>query len=237
MSLLQKLHEAADYWQPYLDQLIARAEQLDKETRQKLCLWYRVMADVHRSLENEARAIQLYELGILADSDDDGERRRCMRGVEDTHAYFGANKRSPRPPGKTYCDQVSRRLALSLSAHFLLAHAYVLLEEYDGAREVCYRGLAIEPDPMETDYEEIEQFTHDRERLQDMLASVDRAERDRLAGRSIEKAEQQMKAGGFSNALLILNELLARVPGEEKALFMRCRCHLAELQIADRSRT
>jgi tetratricopeptide (TPR) repeat protein len=225
---LSTFRAAATEWRPYLDQLVPHAPSLESDTRQQLGLWYRVMADVHRSLDKHVEAIPLYEAGMRAANDDDDDRKQCVKGSGETHAFVAREKvHNGSTAARATCDLCRRRGAdLSLFARFLLANAYALLNEFDIATEVCKHGLDAPVDDSETDYDAIEASTRDRERLAEMLQSIEKSRRHHQTRELIEKAEEHLKEGRFADGVRVLGDAAAKAPDNAMIFFMRCQCHL-----------
>lgn len=231
-SLLRTLKEAADDWRPYLDRLVPTAHEAEEEIRQKLCLWYRVMGEVHCALDLEPEAIGYYEQCKSAGQPDDDDYARCVKSLGKTHAYLAREKAHRQAhDARAYCDQVKQMANLPLSAHVMLANAYTLLDEFDVAKEVCECGLSVEPDVTETDYEVIEEFHRDRQRLETMLERVGEARHRYEAHQLLDQATTHMKDDRFAEAIPLLDEAEHLCPEESAVYFLRCQCYLDQDRI------
>ncbi len=216
ISLLRSIKRAGDYWRKYFDQLVDVAHTLDEDTRHKLSLWYRVNGEVLFALDKYEDAIVFYEQGIKAGIEDNDEWQQCLKNLGETHAFLAREyvlKGDSR--ARAYCDNVRKRNNLSINAHFLLANAYKLLHDYDTAEEVCYAGLSIEYSIDEWDA---------IKNLKDMLDSV---LHERKIHKLFKEAKEYMETEHFSQALLLLDQVLEISPEDDAAYFLRCQCHFA----------
>ena len=236
-KLLQTLREAGNDWRPFLDPLVPTAHGADEEIRQKLCLWYRVMGEVHCALDREMEAVDYYEKGRDAGQPDDDDYVRCVNALGRTHAYLAREKAHLQThDARAYCDRVRQMDSLPLSAHVMLANAYTLLEDFDVAQEVCHRGLSVEPDITETDYEVIEEFHHDRQRLEEMLKNVGGARARHDARELLHQANTHMRGERFDLAVPLLDEAERLYPEESAIYFLRCQCYFDQDQIGEARR-
>jgi len=224
-SLLQTFLADAMKWRPYFDQLVPLGEQAAEDVRQKLCLWYRVMGDVHRALDKDAEGAGYYERGSAVASDDD-EQRCCRRKAGETKAYVAREKASPgAAEAKSLCDAIRGTPDLSPRALRFLANAYMLLEEFDTAEALCRQGLECELDTADLD--DFDEFQKEQPLLQEMLEMVGRARRRHAAEKYVDKAGPHVEAGRYQPALLLLDKAVEVAPDAPQAWFLRCQCHLS----------
>jgi len=226
-QLLQTVRAAADRWRPYFDQL-AGVRQLDEEVRQKLGRWYRLMGDVHCALDQEETSIGFYAQGVKSTLPEDDEHRRCRNEVVETRALVARELAGGKKPNaKSYCDDVRRSPDLTIKAHFLLANAYAVLEEFDAAEAVCERGLSIEP--QVNDVEEIEEQARGHQHLEELLSHVRQGRSIRQAKELLDKAMELIKADREPDALPLLNRAAILAPELAMVYFVRCQCHITLL--------
>jgi tetratricopeptide (TPR) repeat protein len=223
-SLLQTFLADAVKWRPYFDQLVPVGEQAAEDVRRKLCLWYRVMGDVHRALDKDAEAIAHYEAGAAAESDDD-EQRRCRRKAGETKAYLAREKAvAGAVEAKALCDEVRGIPDLSPKALRFLANAYTLLDGFDTAETLCRQGLECEFDTA--DLADFDEFQKEQTLLREMLEMVGKARRRHAAEKYIDKARPHIEAGRYQPPLLLLDKAIEVAPDAAQAWFLRCQCHL-----------
>ena len=226
LGLLGQMKDVAEYWLPYFDQLAAVAECLDDDVRERLCLWYRVSGDVLWALDRKAEAVHYYEQGTRAGIDDEG-RKQCAASLGETRAYLARELAyHASPDAKPQCDRLAAEAGLSIQAHFLLANAYVLLREFDAAAAVCQRGLQLELDVSETDFEVIEAFTRDRGRLQDYLGAVERGRNRQGIRWVLDQAAAHIEESHYADALPLLEVALREAPGDDEVFYLQGQCRL-----------
>lgn len=72
-----------------------------------------------------------------------------------------------------YCDQLCANLDLSATALFLLANAYMLLDQPDLAEQLCRRGMAMEP--LITTLDDLERLDEGRRLIAGVLGRIRKA--------------------------------------------------------------
>jgi tetratricopeptide (TPR) repeat protein len=130
------------------------------------------------------------------------------------------------PDAKPQCDRLAADTSLPINAHFLLANAYMLLHEFDAAAEVCNRGLRLELDVSETDFEVIEAFTRDRQRLQDYLGTIERGRNRQGIRWMLDQAVAHIRQDRFADALPLLQVALREAPNDDEVFHLQGQCHL-----------
>lgn len=223
-NLLQTFLADAAKWRPYFDQLVPLGEQSAEDVRQKLCLWYRVMGDVHRALDKDAEAVGYYEQGTAVVSDDD-EQRRCHRKAGETRAYVAREKAGAGAvEAISLCDEIRTTPDLSPKALRFLANAYTLLKEFDTSEALCRQALECEFDTA--DLADFDEFQQEQTLLREMLEMVGQARRRHAAEKYIDKARPHIEDGRYQSALLLLDKAIEVAPDAPLAWFLRCQCHL-----------
>ncbi len=228
-QLLNTLRQSADHWRPYFDQLVAMRE-LDDDTRQSLAFWYRIMGDVRFALGQHEHALGLYEQGVACTHPDLEEYDRCRNEVGQTYAYIARAKVvGSAANARDYCDRVRSRTDLNASAHFMLSNAYLLLEAFDAAEEVCRRGIDL--DARRTDFDAVDAMAHDRPPFQEMLESIEKQRREAAVHALLDRAQKEFGGQRTEAALTLLDEAIGMAPDIAIIYAYRCRCHLALEQI------
>ena len=218
-ALLNTMKRAADEWRPYLEQLVPLAKRLEDTSRNKLSVWMRVMGDVLRALDKHADAISYYEKGKDAGREGSDERKVSADRLGENHAYLARERAGKKAASaRAYCDEVRKRTDLTVTAHFILAQAYLALKGFDVAAEVCSAGQAVEVDTA--DFEAMQDDEETRQRLAGLLKQIPN-ERD------LSQATDLMKRQSFSEALPILDRAVARDPDLLMAYFLRCQCYMS----------
>jgi tetratricopeptide (TPR) repeat protein len=230
--LLNAFKQDADYWRDYFGQLVTQAEATEEDIRQKMALWYRIMGDVHRALDLHDKAVELYETGAEAAAEGEDERDRCLRNAGETMAYIARERVHGHVAGaRQYCDKVWQKKGLSPTAHFLLANAYLLLDNFDRAEQSCRAGLAIEPSI--TDLDAMQEHEMHREHLARMLGEVGKARRRHEAQSFLDKAKKQLEKEEFEDALSSLTRAVGIAPDEAVGYFLRAQACVALGQVAE----
>ncbi|HYH67190.1 MAG TPA: hypothetical protein VD866_21015 [Urbifossiella sp.] len=237
---LDRFKRAAGTWRPYLDRLGPLVDRLDEvnrgDARQKLCLWYRVMGDVHRARSNYESAAELFEQGARSATAEEEDYHRCVKGAGEVMGLLARERAVAKATNaKAYADKVRARRDLSLRAVRFLAEAYALLGELDTARAVCEAG--IQADEYDgTDLDAMQEYQKNLEDLRTMLARVEDAQRQREVGGRIDKAKEYLEKDQYAEALVELDAAAAVAPDEAMVLFYRCQCHVALLNARDARR-
>ncbi|MBI4602183.1 MAG: hypothetical protein HY721_09505 [Planctomycetes bacterium] len=228
-SLLETMQHAAQAWRPYLDQLVPQAGSLDDDVRQKLSLWYRVVGDVFCALEGLQDALHFYEQGARGGIAGDPDTKRCEKAIGEVHARLAREAVVAKAPGaRARCDAVRSRKGLSLHAHFVLANAYGLLEDFAAAKEVCHAGLRLAPDEAVADPREVQAFEEGRSLLQQTLVQLEVQE-------LIHEAGEHMNAQRFGEALKLLDRAAPKGTAGGTVFFLRAQC-LAALDEFEKAR-
>jgi tetratricopeptide (TPR) repeat protein len=224
-ALLNTMKKAADEWQPYLKQLVPLAKRLEDTSRNKLSVWMRVMGDVLRALDKRADAISYYQNGKDAGRQGSDERKMSADRLGETHAYLARERASKKEASaRAYCDEVRKRTELTVTAHFILAQAYLELKAFDIAAEVCRAGQAVEVDTG--NFEAMQGDEEIRHRLAGLLKQIPDQ-------RDLSQATDLMLQKRFSEALPILDRAVARDPDLLMAYFLRCQCYMGCHRKAD----
>lgn len=223
--LLALLKKDADHWKPYFDQVVKVISDVDNDVRQKLTLWYRVMGDIHAALSQRQESLPYYEQGVAGAAADDDERLRCSQLIGEVLAWVAREQVLARASSsRESCDKVRARDNLSVSAHFLLANAYLLLNEFDIADEVCKTGMVIEPDI--NNLEGMEVHERDRAALLEMRDSIRKARQQHQAEQLTKSATEQMKKQDYHGAVDLLNRAIATHSESIIAFYMRAQALL-----------
>jgi tetratricopeptide (TPR) repeat protein len=229
-KMLKLMQQEAEKWRPYFEQLVTRAKDplqaknLDEEVRQKLALWYRIMGDVNRALDRSEESIGFYQSGASIALKDDEECVRCTQKSGEAMAYVAREKAHKGEAGaKEYCNRVRRERGLSVTAHWMLANAFTLLDDFDTAEALCKAGIAMEPDL--TDLDALEEHEKDRERLTQMLREVGNARKRHDAHGLIEAGQEHLKAERFSEAVTAFSTAQAQAPEEIAVHFFRAQAY------------
>jgi tetratricopeptide (TPR) repeat protein len=229
-KMLRLMQQEAEKWRPYFEQLVSLAknsslaEKLDEEVRQKLALWYRIMGDVLRALDRSEESIGFYQSGASIALKDDEECVRCTQKSGEAMAYVAREKAHKAEPGaKEYCNRVRRERGLSVTAHWLLANAFTLLDDFDTAEALCKAGIAMEPDL--TDLDALEEHEKDRERLSQMLREVGNARKRHDASQLIKAGQEHLKAERFNEAVAAFSSAQSQAPEEIAVHFYRAQAY------------
>ena len=228
-QLLQAVKEAAGCWRPYFDQM-STLSALDEEVRQKLGLWYRLMGDIHCALGQHETSLGFYAQGIKSTQPEDEEHQRCTDELVEMQAVVARDlAHEEKPNAKSYCDELRKRSDLTITAHYILANAYLLLDEFDTADAVCDRGLSIQP--RLNDIDEIEKNARDRERLEEMRTKSKGARRAFQAKKLLDEGVELLHGDQPQQAIEAFNRASSIAPEVGMVYFLRAQCNLRLRQV------
>jgi len=218
-SVLEDARRSAQEWWPYFERFRPMAEILEEGVRRDLCLWCRVNADLMRAIGDEESAERYLRLGVDVGMEAGEEAKACRRNLVVLLAQRARDEVSrDENLARKQCDVLRSRSDLTILAHMLLANAYVLMDEYTVALEVCEAGRALEPDHS------VHRFLEEDEQALDVLDELTGLARAR---RAFAEAVERFDADRHGESLTLLDEAISLRPGEPDMHFLRSRCLLA----------
>ncbi len=205
---------------PYLALLGQRTDSLESDIAESFVRWHRVMGDVHRALDDFARAVALYDAPSTLECGDEHEARQCRDGAAESQALHALMlARDENQSALAEMAALERRSTLTTWACFYGAQAYALLKKAKESEALCERGMQLEATTASSDTEYAATVEQGKIHLRELFSilKVNRLlnqARERLADDEPEKALELVEEAGEIN-------------DHEGVLFLRIQCLMA----------
>lgn len=202
---------------PYLALLGQRTDSLESDIAESFVRWHRVMGDVHRALDDFARAVALYDAPSTLEGGDEHEARQCRDGAAESQALHALMlARDENQSALAEMAAVERRSTLTTWACFYGAQAYALLRKHEEAEALCEQGLQLEVKAANSDTEYAATVEQGKIHLRELLSIL-------KVNRLLNQARERLADDKPGKALELVDEA-SQINNHESVLFLRIQC-------------